>query len=121
MLLLERARLVAGSERLHRIGDLDKRSWSTLMQNRSWSTKSAASTQTSRVKSSLPSSTTLSPTKSVFTNDPCDTYEVCISMRRPRDVVLPIFSLSLGGTLPRSVVRVLLESGTAVAALHFGP
>ena len=57
----------------------------------------------------------------VFTGDPRDTYEPCISMRRPRDIVLPVFTLSSDDTLPRSVVRGLLAGGAAVAALHFGP
>ena len=55
-----------------------------------------------------------------FTSNQRNTYETCISMRRPRDVVLPIFSLSSDGILPRFVVRGLFASGAAVATLHFG-
>ena len=56
-----------------------------------------------------------------FTSDPRDTYEACISVRLPRDIVLPVFTLSFDDTLPRYVVRGLLAGGAAVAALHFEP
>ena len=45
-------------------------------------------------------------------------------MRRPRDIVLPVFTLASDDTLdtlPRSVVRGLLAGGATVAALHFEP
>ena len=59
--------------------------------------------------------------EAVFTYDPRDTYEACVSMRRPRDIVLPVFTFSSDDTLPRSIVRGLLAGGAAVAELHFGP
>ena len=55
-----------------------------------------------------------------FTSDPHGTYEACISMRHPRGVVLPVFSLSSDGTFPHSAVHGLLASGAVVAAVHFG-
>ena len=57
----------------------------------------------------------------VLTSDPRDTHEARVSMRRPRDLVISVFTLSSDDALPRSVIRGLLAGGTAVAALHFGP